>query len=162
MKANTKLSFDEIHNREIERRKPEINRMKRKIEKEKGMLESTEPEFNRLTDLRMYLADDIVDTEKAIQNKYKEAKNAALWKFLQAQPWYARIIKIKPGPQKRFNALRSMRDNTVIEEVKRRGSENPDMPSTAIYEEMGEEARLNKKRCSPRTIRRIIENAGHN
>ena len=95
---------------------------------------------------------------QGIQFVYKNTKTSVALEILQAQPWYVRISNIDTGPKDKFKLPMATRDDIVIEEVKHRIEENPEKSKTAIYEEMGREARDHRKRCAARTIRRIYEN----
>lgn len=158
MKKNTVLSFEEMCNREIESLRPDLERMESEIENDKEKFEKTEEEYERLTSYRKFLVDRIASREESIKQLYKTAKVTALWKVDLVLPWYKRIPKVQPGRVYLINLLKNMRDTMVVEEVKRRIAEHPDKTLTAIYEEMGSEARNYRKRCSSRTVRRCYEN----
>ena len=158
MKEDINLLLKEKYNQEIERCKPEIELMKSEIEDAKKKLESAKSELNRLDGVIKHLADLIDDREKGIQFMYKDAKISAALEILEAQPWSVRISNIDTGPQDKLNLPMARRNGIVIEEVKHRIVENPEKSLTAIYEEMGREARDHRKRCAARTIRRVYEN----
>lgn len=162
MKKNTDLSFNEMVKNEFEQIMPVIESLRVEIEETKKMLECTEAKFKHLADFRKQCADIIRDREEGIKYAYEQAEKNAVTRWYNALPWYQRIPKVDTGPGYSVNVLKKARDDIVFEEVERRKEMNPDKSLTAIFEEMGPQARNYGKRCSARTIRRIYETHGQN
>ena len=155
MKEDINLLLKEKYNQEIERCKPEIELMESELEDLKKTLESAKSEVDRLGGVIKHFTDLIDRKVKDIQFVYKDAKLSVALEIFDAQPWYVRITNIATGPKDKLNISMGVRDRIVTEELEHRKEENPDKTLTAIYDEMGREARDHRKRCSARTIRRI-------
>ena len=162
MKKNTDLSFYDMVKNEFEMMMPVIESLRVEIEETKQMLECTEATFQRLSDFRKQCVDIIRDREDGIKSAYEQAEKSAVTRWHNALPWYKRIPKVDTGPGYSVNVLKKARDDIVFEEVERQKEMNPDKSLTAIFDEMGPQARNYGKRCSARTIRRIYETHGQN
>ena len=171
MKKDTDQLYEELYNQEIESYKPLIERLEAKINKLKLDHKNTQEKLKALKVRSKTLAFDIEISSKDLQEIYNRARAQALWIIYQNLPWYQRLPKIKLGPRNNNyvgNALINIRDEIVIGEVNRRRTAKPNQPKTkdskkkrSIATEMAEEARNHRKRCSHRTIRRIVEGGGH-
>ena len=175
MKMNTEFLFDEIFSEEYDKKRPVIEQSLVDIDQISKLLRSREEKFKstevehrrieierrRMTDFRKLCAAIVRDRKGQIKSAIDEAEEKANSICHNALPWYERMPKVNTGPGCTSKASMK-RDDIVLEEIKRQKEKNPDKTLTAIYDEMGQQARNYRKRCSARTIRRIYETYGQN
>ena len=175
MKMNTDLLFNEVFSEEYDKIRPvieesladidQIHELLRSKEQEHGLIEAEHKRIAvkriRMAEFRKRCADKVRDKRRQINSAIDEAEEKANWICYNALPWYERMPKVDTGPGFTSKALLK-RDCIVVEEIRRQKEKNPDKTLTAIFNEMGSQARSYGKRCSARTIRRIYETNGQN